>query len=106
MKTPAGACHFSCFCLPPCVFLLSILIRNLIFSLYTLDGIEVLEPSQIKSMEKYVAVGFGKKFLKMPYNENGSTAITPRRNGAKVKSTTSEPPLRKVPHDSRSFQHV
>ena len=97
MKNQAGACHFSCFCLSPCLFLLPILTRNFfIFSLYTLDGIEVLEPSQLKSMEKYVAVGFGKKFLKMPYNENGSTAITPRRNGAKVKSTTSEPPLRKV----------
>ena len=65
-------------------------------SLYTLDGIEIHEPSQIKSLEKYVAVGYGKKFLKMAYNENGATSLTPRRGGPKIKSTSSEPPHRKV----------
>eukprot|EP00795_Rhopilema_esculentum_P008523 gene8523-14522_t len=64
-------------------------------SLYTLDGIEVLEPAQLKSLEKYVAVGYGKKFLKMAYSENGSTSLTPRKGGLKLKSMSSEPPHRK-----------
>eukprot|EP00112_Aurelia_sp_Birch-Aquarium-sp1_P009818 Seg213.5 transcript_id=Seg213.5/GoldUCD/mRNA.D3Y31 product="Doublecortin domain-containing protein 2" protein_id=Seg213.5/GoldUCD/D3Y31 len=62
-------------------------------TLYTLDGAEISEPSQIKSLEKYVAVGYGQKFVKLAYNENGSTSLTPRRGGPKVKS--SEPPYRK-----------
>ena len=69
---------------------------NVLFSLYTLDGVEISEPSQIKSLEKYVAVGYGQKFIKLAYNENGSTSLTPRRGGPKVKSTSSEPPYRKV----------
>eukprot|EP00794_Sanderia_malayensis_P012020 gene12020-13261_t len=64
-------------------------------SLYTLDGVEVVEPSKVKSMDRYVAVGFGRRFRKLAYSDDNANSLTPRRGPPKGKSRSSEPPVRK-----------
>ena len=53
-------------------------ISFLSLSLYSLDGHEVGDVKHIENGEKYVAVGYGKGFVKMDYSAE-SASITPGR---------------------------
>jgi len=58
-------------------------------SLYTVDGTEIKEPSIIETAQKYVAVGYNRPFIRLPYADVGILSITPRKSNQSKSSSTS-----------------
>ena len=49
------------------------------YSLYSVDGVAVKDTGDIETGQVYIAVGYGKPFIKAPYTQLGLFSVTPRK---------------------------